>query len=173
MNDVARPSNSQLVFSMENRERVFTAEDDGDIVRVTIRGEADGPHEYYYLDAQEAEKLQALLGGFLRKHSTPEPCVRRRPTLEESNAWTCAEEERDWWRNYALQIERSAQPPADDSARLNWWFMNVLHVGGDEDDDEAGSDIEYEARLCRTPDEFRAMIDAAMGRTPTKSGEQV
>lgn len=63
---------------------------------------------------------------------------------------------------------RLTQPPADDAARLNWWFMNVLHVGGDEDDDEAGSEIEYEARLCRTPNEFRAMIDAAMGSAPTK-----
>jgi hypothetical protein len=63
---------------------------------------------------------------------------------------------------------RAVQPPGDDTSRLNWWFTNVLHVGGDEDDDESGSEIEYEARLCRTPDEFRKMIDAAMGAVLTK-----
>lgn len=29
----------------------------------------------------------------------------RRPTTEEKNAWNCAEDERDWWRAYALELE--------------------------------------------------------------------
>jgi hypothetical protein len=35
---------------------------------------------------------------------------KRRPTLEESDKMDVYEE-RDWWRNYALEIERPAQPP--------------------------------------------------------------
>jgi hypothetical protein len=67
-----------------------------------------------------------------------------------------------------LYPSASTPPPGDDAARLNWWFMNVLYVGGDEDDDESGSEIEYEARLCRTPDEFRKLVDAEMGPVLTK-----
>lgn len=40
-----------------------------------------------------------------------EPFARRRPTLDQSNAWASAEEERDWWRDYALEIEERASVP--------------------------------------------------------------
>jgi hypothetical protein len=49
---------------------------------------------------------------------------------------------------------------AEDAARLAWWFMNALH----DSDDEASDELDYEARLCRTPDEFRRLIDANMGK---------
>lgn len=39
------------------------------------------------------------------------PLPRRRPTLEESSAWNSAEDERDWWRDYALEIEERHAPP--------------------------------------------------------------
>lgn len=58
----------RLTFSMEGGERVLTAENDGDIVRITIRGEKDGPHEYYYLDMQEASRLHALIGKYIEQH---------------------------------------------------------------------------------------------------------
>lgn len=74
MSDAHRPSNSQLTFSMENGERIFTAEDDGDIVRVTIRGEKNGPHEYYYLDEQEVTRLMPLLTRFIgERRASDEP----------------------------------------------------------------------------------------------------
>src|SRR5690606_35866890 len=66
----------------------------------------------------------------------------------------------------------NAEPPSaapSDTARLNWWFMNVIHVGDDDDDDESGIEIDYESRLCRTPDEFRKLVDAMMGAASTAS----
>jgi hypothetical protein len=36
---------------------------------------------------------------------TAEYGEHRRPTDDERKAWNCAEDERDWWRNYALELE--------------------------------------------------------------------
>lgn len=83
MNDTHRPSKTQLTFSMESGERIFTAESDGDIVRVTIRGEKDGPHEYYYLDEQEVTRLMPLLNRFLgERGASAEPRAGKCPKCE-------------------------------------------------------------------------------------------
>jgi len=55
-----------------------------------------------------------------------------------------------------------------DTTRLNWWFVNVVFSG---DDDEEEGEIIYEAALCETPAEFRKLIDAHMG-DPSTNGEQ-
>jgi hypothetical protein len=92
--------------------------------------------------------------------------VGRDPNVESVNLFELADQVVGCIEQYKHEAERAAQPPVpDDTTRLNWWFMNVLH---DSDDDESGSDIEYEARLCRTPDEFRKLIDAERGTVPTK-----
>lgn len=49
-----------------------------------------------------------------------------------------------------------------DTARLNWWFVNVV-LQTDSESGETQSEFEYEAAMCETPDDFRKFIDMQMG----------
>lgn len=60
-------SNMQLRFSMGNGQRVFTADNDGDIVRVTIK-DGESRHEWFYLDKWEVDKLLKLLTEFAHEN---------------------------------------------------------------------------------------------------------
>lgn len=81
-------------------------------VRTDLQRER-GVTKIFQKDAEELQKALDILEkiAYPQAASAPEPRARRRPTLEESNAWASAEEERDWWRDYALDIEQSAPPP--------------------------------------------------------------
>ena len=71
--------------------------------------------------------------------------------------------------NYCGHPQRPHEPgePHPDTARLNWWFMNVISADGDV---ESGGEINYEGSLRRTPNEFRSLIDSHMGNPSTKGG---
>lgn len=76
--------------------------------------------EIVEIDGAECEAMRLTrwaIEEIMRLRASTEPAsahiAKRRPAVEESDL--TVSEERDWWRNYALDLERSAQPPRGQS----------------------------------------------------------
>lgn len=154
MNDIARTSKEQTIREALAAARACAIYLQG----MRVLGGHDG-----YATQKKAEAALKLLD------STLEPFAKRRPSLDESNAWTSAEEERDWWRNYALEIERAAQPPG---AKCEWGYdagddvwqtaCGQMHVFMDR------GPAENDHKFCPYCGKG---IDDLSQPTPTKAGE--
>lgn len=59
-------------------------------------------------------------------------------------------------------MNNSPTKEQSDTARLNWYFMNVI-LETEEEDGMAQCELQAEAEGCGTPDEFRRFIDKQMG----------